>query len=86
MTYEIRFTRQALKHLQRCKAAHLGEKVKGLLDIIRENPFQNPPPVEKLKGMEATYSRRINIQHRFVYQVDTENRRIKILSIWTHYE
>jgi len=86
LSYEIRFTRQALKHLQRCKAAHLGEKVKGLLDIIRENPFQNPPPVEKLKGLEEVYSRRLNIQHRLVYQVDKENRHIKILSIWTHYE
>lgn len=86
MTWEIRFTRQALKHLDRCRAAHLGDKVRELLDILRENPFQNPPPCEKLKGLEDVYSRRLNVQHRLVYHVDVPNRRIKILSLWTHYE
>ena len=86
MSYEIRFTRVASKHVALCKAAHLGDKVEELLDIIRENPFQVPPPCEKLKGLSDVYSRRLNIQHRMVYQVDLSMRRIKILSLWTHYE
>ena len=88
MNYEIRFTKAAQKHVALCKSAGLGEKLNELLDIIiiRINPFQFPPPCEKLKGLENVYSRRLNIQHRMVYQVDIEFRRIKILSLWTHYE
>ena len=86
MNCEIKFTRAAQKHVPLCRAAGLGEKLEELLDIIRVNPFQNPPPYEKLRGLENVYSRRLNIQHRMVYQVDTELKRIKILSLWTHYE
>ena len=86
MSYEIRFTKAAAKQIPFCREAHLGGKVEELLDIIRENPFKTPPPCEKLKGMTGVYSRRINIQHRMVYQVDTALRHIKVLSLWTHYE
>lgn len=86
MSYEIRFTKAAAKQIALCKRANLGHRVEELLNIIRENPFQVPPPCEKLKGMTDVYSRRLNIQHRMVYQVDTATRHIKILSLWTHYE
>ena len=69
------------------KAAHLTEKAKMLIDLLRENPFQNPPPYEKLVGdLNGAYSRRINVQHRLVYQVYEEEQTVKILSLWTHYE
>ena len=86
MSYEIRFTKTARKQIALCKSANLGGKVRELLDIIRENPFQVPPSCEKLKGLDNVYSRRINIQHRLVYHVDVNFKRIKILSLWTHYE
>ncbi|MBQ7559408.1 MAG: Txe/YoeB family addiction module toxin [Synergistales bacterium] len=86
MNYEIRFTKAAQKHVALCRAAGLDSKLNELLDIIRVNPFQYPPPYEKLRGLENVYSRRLNVQHRMVYQVDIEMRRIKILSLWTHYE
>ena len=86
MSYEIRFTRTAAKQIALCRGAHLGGKVEELLNIIRENPFQTPPPCEKLTGMIDVYSRRLNIQHRMVYHVDAAMRRVKILSLWTHYE
>ncbi|MBQ2616714.1 MAG: Txe/YoeB family addiction module toxin [Synergistaceae bacterium] len=86
MNYEIRFTKDAQKHVALCRAAGLGRKLDELLDIIRVNPFQVPPPCEKLKGLENTYSRRLNVQHRMVYQVDIAMKRIKIISLWTHYE
>ena len=86
MNFEIRFTRVAQKQVELCRAYGLENKLSELLDIIRINPFQNPPPYEKLRGLENVYSRRLNKQHRMVYQVDVEMRRIKMLSLWTHYE
>ncbi|MBQ6435902.1 MAG: Txe/YoeB family addiction module toxin, partial [Synergistaceae bacterium] len=74
------------KQVELCRAYGLENKLSELLDIIRINPFQNPPPYEKLRGLENVYSRRLNKQHRMVYQVDVEMRRIKMLSLWTHYE
>ena len=69
------------------KSAHLDEKAKALIEIIRVDPFQNPPPYEKLVGdLNGAYSRRINIQHRLVYQVYEKEQTVKILSLWTHYE
>lgn len=63
------------------------KKQKKLIDVIRENPFQNPPPYEKLVGdLQGAYSRRINIQHRLIYQVFEEIKTIKIISVWSHYE
>ena len=85
--FKIKFTKQAVKDLEYLKAANLSKKVKKLVDIIKENPYQNPPPYEKLIGdLEGMYSRRINIQHRLVYEVDNEEKIIKIIRMWKHYE
>ena len=85
--YKIVYTKTALKDIPKLKSAHLDEKAKALISIIKENPFQNPPPYEKLVGdLNGSYSRRINVQHRLVYDVFEEEQTIKILSLWTHYE
>lgn len=87
MTYEIRYTKRAIKDIPKIKQAKLNIKLKKLLDILRENPFQNPPPYEKLLGdLEEYYSRRINLQHRLVYKVNEEAKHIQILSVWSHYK
>ena len=87
MTWDLYFTRQARKDARKLAASGLKEKAQELLDIIRDDPFQKPPPSEKLVGdLAGAYSRRINIQHRLVYQVLEEERSVKILSLWTHYE
>lgn len=85
--YKIFYTKDAQKAIAKLKAAKLDGKAKKLIDIIRENPYQNPPSYEKLVGdLDGAYSRRINIHHRLVYQVDDNNKTIKIVSMWTHYE
>lgn len=85
--YEIVYTKTAVKQIPLLKAAKLDEKAKKLIEILKENPFQNPPSYEKLSGDMATaYSRRINLQHRLVYQVFEEEKTVKIISMWTHYE
>lgn len=85
--YEIFFTKTAVKNLPRLKAANLSSKAKKLIDIIRNDPYQNPPPYEKLVGnMSGLYSRRINIQHRLVYAVYEEEKKIAIVSVWSHYD
>lgn len=87
MTWELYFTRQARKDARKLAAAGLKEKAQELLEIIRDDPFQKPPPYEKLVGdLAGAYSRRINIQHRLVYQVLEEERSVKVLRLWTHYE
>ncbi len=87
MTWELYFTRQARKDARKLAASGLKEKARELLDIIREDPFQKPPPYEKLVGdLAGAYSRRINIQHRLVYQVLKEERSVKVLGLWTHFE
>jgi len=87
VTWEIVFTKQAQKDAKKLASAGLKSKAQKLLELIRENPFQNPPPYEKLIGdLAGAYSRRINIQHRLVYQVYQQERVIKILRFWTHYE
>ena len=81
--YQIYFTKAALKQLPNLKAAKLDAKAKALIEILKENP----PPYEKLVGdLKTAYSRRINVQHRLVYQVLEEEQAVKILSLWTHYE
>lgn len=83
--YKIVYTKRAEKDIPKLKAAKLDNKAKKLIDVIRENPFQTPPPYEKLVGdMSGLYSRRINKQHRLVYEVIGEY--VKIVSMWTHYE
>ena len=94
--YRIYFTKQALKDLDKLKTAGLSQKAKNLVDVIRSNPYQNPPAYEKLVGkLDGLYSRRINIQHRLVYQVEEQQLEdnglqydgiVKIIRMWTHYE
>ena len=85
--YKIVYTKSAVKDIPKLKAAHLDTKAKALIEIIRINPFQSPPGYDKLVGdLQGLYSRRINIQHRLVYQVLEEEKTIKIVSLWTHYE
>ena len=85
--YTIVFTKTAAKDVPKLKAAHLDEKAKGLIDIIRKNPFQIPPPYEKLTGnLRGLYSRRLNQQHRLIYELVEQEKTIKIISLWSHYE
>lgn len=87
MTWELYFTRQARKDAKKLAASGLKDKAQALLDIIRDDPFKNPPPYERLVGdLAGAYDRRINIQHRLVYQVLEEERSVKVLRLWTHYE
>jgi Txe/YoeB family toxin of toxin-antitoxin system len=87
VSWQLIYTKQAQKDAEKLKSAGLTEKAKMLLAIVKANPFQNPPPYEKLVGdLAGAYSRRINIQHRLVYQVMTESNMVKILRLWTHYE
>jgi toxin YoeB len=85
--YFIVFTKQAQKDAKKLAGAGLKPKAQHLLDILAADPFQNPPPYEKLIGdLAGAYSRRINIQHRLVYQVLKTERVVKVLRLWTHYE
>lgn len=85
--YSILYHKRAIKDIQKLKAVKLDIKAKSLIDILRENPCQSPPPFEKLKGdLDGAYSRRINIQHRLVYEVIEQEKAAKIISMWTHYE
>lgn len=85
--YEIYFTKLAEHDKQLIKQSGLESKVRTLLELIRRDPYQTPPPVEKLVGnLEGYLSRRINLQHRIVYQVMEKERSIKVIRMWTHYE
>ncbi|MCE2977728.1 MAG: Txe/YoeB family addiction module toxin [Pseudanabaena sp. CoA8_M7] len=85
--WKLVYTKQAQKDAKKIAATNLKDKVTELLAIIQVNPFQNPPPYEKLVGdLAGAYSRRINIQHRLVYQVIESEQPIKIIRMWTHYE
>ena len=87
MTWTLYYTKQAKKDALKLSAANLKGKAQTLLAIIAENPYTNPPPFEKLVGdLTGAYSRRINIQHRLVYQVLEEQKAIKVLRLWTHYQ
>ena len=87
MSWEVVFTKQAQKDAKKLARTGIKKKAQILLTIITENPFQNPPPYEKLVGdLAGAYSRRINIQHRLVYQVLIKEKTIKIIRMWTHYE
>ena len=82
--YKIVYAKTALKDIPKLKSAHLDEKAKALISVIKENPFQNPPPYEKLVGdLNGSYSRRINVQHRLVYDVFHPAPRLKYLRRWT---
>lgn len=87
MGFRLKLTKRAGKDAKKLEEVGLDKKAKELLKIIRENPFQNPPPYEKLIGdLKGLYSRRINIQHRIVYAVVKEDKVVKILSMYSHYE
>ncbi len=85
--YSIVYTKKAANDIPNLKAAKLEKKARALIDLIRENPYQVPPPYEKLQGdLQRAYSRHINIKHRLVYEVLDEEQTVKIISLWTHYE
>ena len=85
--YTIVYTRKAASDIPKLKAAKLDRKAKALIEVIKNNPYQTPPPYEKLVGdLYGAYSRRINIKHRLVYEVLEETHTVKIISLWTHYE
>jgi Txe/YoeB family toxin of toxin-antitoxin system len=85
--WQIYYTKQAKKDAKKLASAGLIAKAKDLIEVITTNPYQNPPPYEKLVGdLDGAYSRRINIQHRLVYQVLESEKAIKVLRLWTHYE
>ena len=87
MSWELVFTKHAQKDAQKLAASGLKRKAQELLNILKEDPYQNPPPCEKLVGdLKGAYSRRINIQHRLVYQVLEDEHVVKVLRLWTHYE
>ncbi|MDD5320713.1 MAG: Txe/YoeB family addiction module toxin [Methylococcales bacterium] len=87
MSWELLYTKQAQKDAKKLSESGLKSKAQELLDVIKENPYQNPPPCEKLVGdLTGAYSRRINIQHRLVYQVFEKEQIIKVIRLWTHYE
>lgn len=85
--WKVVYTKQAQKDARKLARSGLKSKAQELLEIVKENPYQNPPPYEKLLGdLSGSYSRRINIQHRLVYQVLEEQEIVKVLRLWTHYE
>lgn len=85
--WRVVFTRQAQKDAKRIASAGLRPKVEYLLDLLREDPWRSPPPFEKLVGdLAGAFSRRINVQHRLVYQILTDARTVKVIRMWTHYE
>jgi len=86
VTWELVYAKQAQKDAKKLASAGLKNKALLLLEVIEENPYQNPPPYEKLIGdLAGAYSRRINIQHRLVYQVYEEERVVRVLRLWSHY-
>jgi len=85
--WQVVYVRQAVKDAKKIEASGLKEKAKVLIAILSEDPFRNPPPFEKLVGdLAGAYSRRINIQHRLVYQVFESEKIVRVLRMWTHYE
>jgi Txe/YoeB family toxin of toxin-antitoxin system len=87
VTWQIVYAKQAIKDAKKLSASGLKAKAEELLRILRVNPLQNPPSFEKLVGdLDGAYSRRINIQHRLVYEIFVEERIVRVLRMWTHYE
>lgn len=87
VTWNVAYSKFALKDAKKLSAAGLRDKAQALLDILEIDPFQNPPPYEKLVGdLRGAYSRRINIQHRLVYEVFRKEKTVRVLRMWAHYE
>ena len=86
MTWQLAYSKQALKDARKLKASGLKGKAEALLEVLAEDPFQNPPPFEKLVGdLAGAYSRRINIHNRLVYEVFAKQKVVRVLRMWTHY-
>ena len=87
MSWRIVFTKQAQKDAKKVSASNLKPKAEKIIQILHQNPFQTPPPYEKLVGdLAGAYSRRLNIQHRIIYQVIADEKIVKLIRTWTHYE
>lgn len=87
VSWTVVYAKQAMKDAKKLAASGLKENAQDLLAVLAKDPFQNPPPFEKLVGdLAGTYSRRINIQHRLVYEVFANQRTVRVLRMWTHYE
>ncbi len=87
MTWQLYYTKQALKDAKKLASSNLRTQAERLLEVLKKDPFQSPPAYEKLVGdLDGAWSRRINIQHRLVYQIYPEKRAVKIIRMWTHYE
>ena len=87
MSWTLVYSKQAVKDARKLRAAGLKPKTEALLELLQTNPFQNPPPFEKLVGdLQGAYSRRINIHNRLVYEVFTRQKTVRVLRMWTHYE
>lgn len=87
MSWRLVYTKQANRDAKKLSASGLRPKAEELLEILRVNPYQNPPPFEKLIGdLAGMYSRRINVQHRLVYQIIEQEKVVKVLRMWSHYE
>lgn len=87
MSWTVVFTKQARKDAKKLSASGLKSKAEAIIQILRENPYQVPPSYEKLVGdLEGAYSRRVNIQHRIVYQILEDEKTVKVIRMWTHYE
>lgn len=87
VSWEVVFARQAMKDAKKLVASGLKPRAQELLAVLARDPFQNPPPFEKLVGdLAGAYSRRINIQHRLVYEVFAKEKTVRVLRMWTHYE
>ena len=87
MSWRVVYTKQAQKDAKKLSAAGLRSATEQLIEIIRDNPWQNPPSLKKLVGdLTGAFSRRINIQHRLIYEIIEEKRTVKIIRMWTHYE
>ena len=87
VAWNLAYSKFAVKDAKKLSAAGLKDKAQALLDILGVNPFQNPPPYEKLVGdLTGAYSRRINIQHRLIYEVFRKEKTVRVLRMWTHYD
>jgi toxin YoeB len=87
VSYTLVYTHQARRDAKKLKGSHLAKKAKELLEILKEDPYADPPPFEALVGdLKGAYSRRINIQHRLVYMVLVDDQVVKVLRLWSHYE
>ena len=87
MTWQVVYAKQALKDAKKLSASGVRPRAEQILDLLARDPFQNPPPYEKLVGdLVGAYSRRINIQHRIVYEVFIKQKTVRVLRMWTHYE